>query len=242
MTSGTLPRLSLWVACLAPIVFLPGALDRWFLPKAVVLATACAVASFARTGDGRLPRWFAPLVAAAAVVLVTAAVLSPAPWAEIWGRWPRYEGAVMLPVYVAAVWLGTRIMGPRAPSSRSATLVSGVATASLLLGFVSLLETIGFRPLGSSADRPGALLGNASDQGLVGVVFAAVLLLPTLRAWAPVAAPGVQSRSAARCRRHVPSSRRRLRRAAGSCSSQPWLRRCSPSSRPHRAVRRRRQR
>ncbi|WP_441425766.1 O-antigen ligase family protein [Arthrobacter sp. YAF34] len=50
------------------------------------------------------------------------------------------------------------------------------------MSIISALEATGLRPLGGAADlRPGATLGNATDQGIIGVIAAAVLALPALR-------------------------------------------------------------
>ncbi|WP_225498563.1 O-antigen ligase family protein [Arthrobacter sp. M4] len=47
---------------------------------------------------------------------------------------------------------------------------------------MATLEFFGLRPLGGGEfDRPGALLGNATDQGIVGALLFATLLLPAVR-------------------------------------------------------------
>ncbi|ROP64318.1 O-antigen ligase family protein [Curtobacterium sp. PhB115] len=177
--SQHLLRASLSIAVASTVVLLPGAFDRWFLPKAVVVAVAVIVAC---TGapNGRLPRWALTVVVVGGAVLVTTALTSAAPAASFWGRWPRYEGAVMIPVYFASLWLGARLLGPGADARVHRRLSDAVAAVSVLLGVVALLEACGLRPLGGSAARPGALLGNASDQGLVAAVCVVVLVLPLL--------------------------------------------------------------
>ncbi|POH69732.1 hypothetical protein C3B59_05145 [Cryobacterium zongtaii] len=167
---------------LASVVLLPGALDRWFLPKDTLAAVAVLVASLA-AAQGRLPRWFVLGSVIAALLALAAVLLSAAPATQFWGRWPRYEGIVALPVYFGAVWAGARLLGTDAPPDRLRTLARAVATASIALGAVSAVEALGARPFASDLARPGALTGNATDQGLLGAMFLALLALPVLRAW-----------------------------------------------------------
>lgn len=170
--------LGVWLAVLALVVFLPDAFTRWFLPKELMLLIALVFASRAPT-RGRMPRVLWVLIGAGALLLALAAFASDDPLAAIMGRWPRYEGVIALPVYVAAVWLGARLLGPRASFVRLRSWSRALVTASLLFGAVSILEGFGLRPIPGDADRPGALLGNATDQGLVGAALV-ILLLPGL--------------------------------------------------------------
>jgi O-antigen ligase/Flp pilus assembly protein TadD len=188
-----LARWAIWLAVLSSVAFLPGALNRWVLPKDLMLAVACvlgAVVAARIAPASRVPRWLWLLLAAGVAVLLVAAVLSDAPLAQLFGRWPRYEGLVTLPVYVGALWLGATLLGDSADGSRRATLLSAVTAASLALGAISVLEAIGAQLISTDADRPGALLGNATDQGIVAAMFFAVLVMPVIRSWiAPDAAP-----------------------------------------------------
>ncbi|MGY4859458.1 O-antigen ligase family protein [Cryobacterium sp. AP23] len=167
---------------LASVTLLPAAFDRWFLPKDAVAAVAVLLASLA-VARGRLPRWFVVAAAVAAALALVGVLLSAAPDAQLWGRWPRYEGLVALPVYFGAVWAGARLFGPDVSGFRLRSLPRAVATAAIALGAVSLLESFGERPFTSDQERPGALTGNATDQGLLGALFLALLVLPVLRAW-----------------------------------------------------------
>src|SRR5690606_10950924 len=56
------------------------------------------------------------------------------------------------------------------------------AFASIALGAVSVFESWGNGPIATDLERPGALLGNASDQGLVGAAFFFLLIIPSFRA------------------------------------------------------------
>jgi hypothetical protein len=74
---------------LASIVLLPDAFVRWFLPKDLLAAAAVAVASVAMA-RGRLPRAFVLASLGAGAITLAAVLLSAAPAAQLWGRWPRY--------------------------------------------------------------------------------------------------------------------------------------------------------
>src|ERR1700709_2775030 len=74
---------------LSTIALLPGAMDRWVLPKVAVAVIGCLLASLApRTG--RIPTALAILLGAGAALLVLCALLGAAPIAQLLGRWPRY--------------------------------------------------------------------------------------------------------------------------------------------------------
>jgi O-antigen ligase len=169
-------RVALWLALLAVIAVLPGAFNRWVLPKDAVLAVAALVGAFG-IARGRLPRWFWIAIGAGAIVLILAVIFSAAPIAQLWGRYPRYEGLITLPVYLAAVWLGARIFGPVRDAKIVDTFRAAVATVALLLGALSVVEALGGRVFSSNLARPGAFLGNATDQGIVGATFF-LLLVP----------------------------------------------------------------
>lgn len=181
MRAGRLATWATWVLVFASIAFVPWGLGRWVFPKEIAVGVACLLASFA-AARGKLPRWLWIAAAAAGALFVIGALTGAAPLAQLMGRWPRFEGIVTLPVYLAAGWAGARLLGPGADGLRRASFTRAVAIASVLLGAVSLIEAAGLRPISSNLERPGALLGNATDQGIIGVMFLAVLWLPTLAA------------------------------------------------------------
>jgi O-antigen ligase len=98
--------------------------------------------------------------------------------ASLLGRWPRYEGLPTLLVYAGLVWSGSRLLGT--PGSVGAVRLQTVlALVAVALGGESLAEAWGAHPLGRyDVSRAGSFLGNATDQGLVGVMLALVLLDP----------------------------------------------------------------
>ncbi|TFB86766.1 hypothetical protein E3O10_14245 [Cryobacterium luteum] len=173
---------ALWLLIASSIVFLPDAFVRWFLPKDALAAIAVALASVA-VARGRLPRWFVAAASSALALALLSVLISAAPGVQLMGRWPRYEGLVTLPVYFGALWAGARLLGPGAPADSLRTLVRAIATAAIALGLVSLLEAVGARPIATDLARPGSLTGNATDQGVLGAIFCAMLMLPVLRAW-----------------------------------------------------------
>ena len=174
--------VALWLLVASSIFFLPDAFVRWFLPKDALAAIAVVLASVG-VARGRLPRWFVAAASAALAVALLSVLISAAPGVQLWGRWPRYEGLVTLPVYFGAVWTGARLLGPAAPTDTLRTLTRAIATAAIALGLVSLLEAGGARPIATDLARPGSLTGNATDQGVLGAIFCAMLILPVLRAW-----------------------------------------------------------
>jgi len=194
--------VAIWLIVLASIVLLPDAFMRWFLAKDALAAVAVAAASVA-VARGRLPRWFVLTAMAAAALAVVGVLMSAAPAVQLWGRWPRYEGLVTLPVYFGAIWAGARLLGPSAPVAKLRTLTRAAATAAIALGVVSVLEAIGAGPFPSDLARPGSLTGNATDQGVLGALLLAMLALPVLRVWG-----GTHSRSGAAVRDGAGSAER----------------------------------
>ncbi|WP_291047873.1 O-antigen ligase family protein, partial [Herbiconiux sp.] len=165
---------------LASIVFLPEAFTRWLLPKDALFAIA-AVAASLTLPRGRLPRWVLVAMAAGILLLLVGVAFSVSPWAAFWGRWPRYEGAVGLSAYLVAVWAGARLLGPGAGRGIR-TFWSASAVASAALGVIGVLESFGIDPIPTPWERPGSLAGNATDQGILGLIFLAVLVLPAASA------------------------------------------------------------
>jgi hypothetical protein len=180
--AATLALVAIAVAVGAVLVFAPGSYFRWFLPKEVVLLLAVALAAMV-PATGRLDRLFWAVCLAGTGWLVVAAVVGGAmPLAQVLGRWPRYEGLIAIPVYIAAAWLAARLLGGRASLRSIEFWYRSVAIGAHVLAAVSVLEALGLQLIATDLSRPGALLGNASDQGLVAVAFALLLALPFARA------------------------------------------------------------
>ncbi|HWC35025.1 MAG TPA: O-antigen ligase family protein [Mycobacteriales bacterium] len=117
------------------------------------------------------------------------------PEVAVLGRAPRYEGVFVLATYVGAAWAGSRLLGPDRTDSQTTTALRVLAGVALLVGLFAILEATGLRPLSTNVSRPGSLLGNASDEGTVGVLCFAPLFAAALRRRA--AATGLGAAAAA---------------------------------------------
>lgn len=173
-------HLAIQMAVTSTVVLLPGGFDRWVLPKVLVLLAAAGVGAFA-PARGRLPPWVALGLAGCAAALVGTAILGDAPLSQLVGRWPRYEGLMVLPAYGIAVWLGARVLGPGHRAGGTRVLFRATAWASIALTSIAALEAAGLQPIPSDATRPGSLTGSGTDQGILAAIFMVVLAVPSLR-------------------------------------------------------------
>jgi O-antigen ligase len=181
------------VAAFSIVVFLPTAFNPWVLPKEAVLLVAAALAGFAPAA-GRLPRWLLGLILISAVILATAALMSVAPIPQLLGRFPRYEGVISLFVYFCALWVGSRLLGGEVGAHRRFVFGRSLAAVSIAIAVVSVAEVGGFRLWSQGLSRPGSLLGNATDQGVVGGMLACYLAVRVAREWRlPAASPPKRS-------------------------------------------------
>jgi hypothetical protein len=208
----------------APLAVVPGGFTRFVLAKLLAVAVALCVGASLRP-QGRIPHPLVVTLICGALVTAVAALAGDTPVASLVGRWPRYEGLPVLGLYAAALWLGARTVGRGL--ARTVQVAHALGGMSLLLCAVSVLEVVGSSPLGpSELDRPGALLGNATDQGVVAAMAALVvagvlvryrdsfLLLSLLAALATVALSGSRTAIAVTAAGlvvvHVRSRERRL--------------------------------
>ncbi|WP_104138093.1 O-antigen ligase family protein [Arthrobacter sp. ZGTC131] len=170
-----LPALCIILMAGSILVFQPGGLFRfvWIKLAVVILAVLAGLLSPLKA---RIPLLVQTATAACLVWIAVAMFLSDTPLASMAGRWPRYEGLLTLGVYVAVFPVGAKVLGGDSSGPRWRILRLALAAAAVVLFVVSLLEGTGLRPLGGATDvRPGATLGNATDQGLIGFVIAGVL-------------------------------------------------------------------
>lgn len=178
--------LAAWMLALAPIAIFPGANNRWGWATLLCALVGCGIALLG-TARGQLPRWTRLTVLAVSMTLLLSALRGSAPLAQVLGRAPRYEGAIELVVLIAAGAAGSRLFGPgtcAAPSLQRdgrdggvafPAFLRGTAVSTAVLAFVALLESFGLRPLETDLVRPGSLAGNATDQGILGVIATAFL-------------------------------------------------------------------
>ncbi|WP_161958266.1 O-antigen ligase family protein [Arthrobacter sp. H-02-3] len=134
----------------------------------------------------QIPRPLKFLFTVCGAWILASALASENPAASIAGRWPRYEGVLTISLYLAIFIVGAKLLGGNSSRHRWMTLRRSLAVVSVPLFAVSALEAAGLRPLGGGADdRPGATLGNATDQGIIGFIIAGLLCTPSLseRGW-----------------------------------------------------------
>lgn len=173
--AARLPGLCTILMAASLLAVQPGGLFRFVWIKVLVVMIAVLAGLFSPPG-ARLPLAVKTALAACAVWIVVAMLLSDAPLVSMAGRWPRYEGLLMLGVYVAVFAVGAKVLGGHSSSRRRTLLAMSLAAAGILVFVIAVLESAGLRPLGGAVDvRPGATLGNATDQGLIGVVITGVL-------------------------------------------------------------------
>lgn len=181
-------RVSLWLIGLSPLVWIPGAFDRFVFGKLVAVGLAVTLGALAPR-QGMLPERVRWIVLIGLGWFTVACLISPTPLASLVGRWPRYEGLPVVGLYAGCAWLGARLLGAR---SRSVTdeLLRVLAISSLILAFFSTCATLGFDVEGGSVEsRTGSVLGNATDQGMVGMMLCAALFACALtgRNWLLIA-------------------------------------------------------
>ena len=167
------------------VVIVPFALDRFVFGKLLVAAIAVALA-FASTPVGRAPRTVVWLLGAGAVILLVSALAADSPATALLGRAPRYEGVFVLSLYALCGFCGPRLLGPGRSERTTRLALQTMAVSILVIGVIAALETMGLRPLSSDLDRPGSLLGNASDEGALAALYAGPLVLAALRQRRPV--------------------------------------------------------
>lgn len=173
---GTLfPGLCVLLTALSILAVQSGGLFRfvWIKITVVILAVLFGVLSPA---GAAVPRLLKVFLAASAGWIFLAMALAGDSWPSLVGRWPRYEGLLTISLYLAAFVVGAKVLGGNRSVPRWRALRFSLAAVALPLLIVSIMESFGLRPLGGGLDvRPGATLGNATDQGLIGIMIAGVL-------------------------------------------------------------------
>lgn len=170
------------------LAVVPGALNRFTLGPLLALGLAAIISLWVRP-RGSLPAWMVFLTLAGTIALIVAALASGQPLASLFGRWPRYEGFIAVGGYAIALVLGSRLFGlqhratlgctsARAKEFRAVQIV--IAAVASIHAIVSVLDVLGVRVIPGALARSGALLGNATDQALLGATFAVLLARPAL--------------------------------------------------------------
>ena len=107
------------------------------------------------------------------------------PLGALVGRSPRYEGVFVLPVYVAAGAAGAWLLGPSRRRGAMPWFLRTLAVVAVAVALEAVLEAFGLRPLPTNVARPGSLLGNAGDEGALGVLLLGPLAAVASRARDP---------------------------------------------------------
>jgi O-antigen ligase len=182
---------------LAPMAFVPGALNRFVFAKAAVAVLAATIALGA-PAHGRLDRRAGAALVAAAVIVSLSACVNAEAVSQLVGRPPRYEGAVMLAVYLAALLTGARLIGSGARRTLAVSwMLLPLTLSAVAIGTIAVIESFGGRPLPTSVARPGSLLGNASELGAWAVLVLGPLALAAVRRRRPAAVAGTTAAVAA---------------------------------------------
>lgn len=161
----------------APLVCVPSAFDRFTLPKLVVASVGCFVA-FTVPSSTTIPPKLRWALAAVLAAFVIAALASVAASSALWGRWPRYDGLPLLALAMLCLAAGARLAGVGGLER----LPTCAAIGSIVLCCFSVLDTIRAPLLATAATRGGSITGNATDQGLLALVYA---IMCTALIWHP---------------------------------------------------------
>jgi O-antigen ligase len=178
-------RWALGLLAVGTAAFFPEALNRFVFPKLAVLAVGVSLAMTV-PARGRLPRAATAILTLGSLVLLVCAAAGATPLAQLLGRPPRYEGLLVLPVYLGAGAAAARLLGPGRARGSTAWFLDWLAIAALAIAIEAVLETAGLRPLQSDVARPGSLLGNASDEGAWAVLALGPLASVAFRAREPL--------------------------------------------------------
>jgi tetratricopeptide (TPR) repeat protein len=188
-------RTAIIFIAISPLAIIPGAENRFVFGKLLVVAIGAGLALIV-PGKGQLPRWvWLPLGVATAVVALSA-LLAASPASAWWGRGEVYQGAPFLALCILVAVAGARHLGPGAPVEERQLVITAMAVVAILVGALALLEAFGLRPLSSDASRPGSFLGNASDEGLFGVLYGGILLIAAMAERKPIVIAGAAAAGA----------------------------------------------
>ena len=126
-------------------------------------------------------------------ILVLSALVSAAPWVAVVGRAPRFEGLPMIGLYAGSAWAGARLLGSRPTAELTRVVVLMLAITAFAVALVAIVQVSGVQVLATDVFRPGSLLGNADDEGALGVLAFGVCGWSAVRSLAPAAVIGLVS-------------------------------------------------
>ena len=136
------------------VAIVPGGLNRFVIAKFAVVCVAAVIAWGGAQARGRLDPVIQVCLALGASFLLLATILSADPVTQFLGRGPRYEGVLGLSVYVIALGLGARLLGPARSQRDVDVAIQALSIAVLIVVALAVLEGSGLRPLASNVSRP----------------------------------------------------------------------------------------
>lgn len=163
-----------------PAVIVPGGYNRFVFGKLLVGALG-ALLAFRSPPVGMMGKSARVLLAVASLALVVSALASTSPLTALLGRDPQIEGVPVLGLYLLAGLSGGRVLGPARSERATRVAVATMAVTIIAVAGLAILEGVGLRPLSSNVARPGSLLGNASDEGALAVLYAGPLIADALK-------------------------------------------------------------
>ena len=163
---------------LLPLITLPGAFAPYFWPRVTFLFVALGVWFWVTRSEPRAtwgPLEFG-IVATLLVWFAAASVSGGHPVASLVGRYPRYEGLVVVASYVCCAVIGGRVAadaraGQPRGLARLRVFTTACAVSAVLLAVVGIVQAL----IGPGGARVGSTLGNASDLGAIAVILLAIL-------------------------------------------------------------------
>lgn len=187
-SSRAIASIALMLA--SPMAVLPSGMNPFTFPKLTLAAGAVTLAMSA-SRRGRLPSAVLRTAALGLALFVIAGLLTSGVRVTLVGRLPRYEGLVTIALYLLCAMAGARVLGR--PSSATVRAVqTWTAVSACILGAFSVLDQMRISPIGySEAQRTGSLLGNATDQGVVAMIFLSLLVRAAFRRRDPLVAAGL---------------------------------------------------
>ena len=175
------PRACVWMVACSVLVFQPGGLFRFTWIKVVWLLVAVGVGALSRPGAG-CRRASGGSCGPPPLCWPFLQHSPPTPWPVSWGAGHGSKAPWSLRCISPSLRLVPRSSAGRTGPGIGPLSAAALTPAVVIVSVISAFEAAGLRPLGGAADlRPGATLGNATDQGIIGVMAAAVLALPALR-------------------------------------------------------------
>lgn len=175
-------RIALGIAfVLAPLVWTRAAFSLFVLPKLVLSAVAVALAGIGalRTGEpnGKAGRSVEASLAALWVVLAASTAFSVDPYLSLFGRYNDYAyGLLAMALYSAAFLWGAGMSDAHRRRFSSFAIAGGA-----LVGFVGILQILGFRP-GLQFELPGGrAVSTIGSPVHLGAYLAACLILAVPR-------------------------------------------------------------